>query len=62
LYYVLAPAIHHTVMSCQCAVGCTMSSLVLTPEWKYQVQQGLQADVWSGYMYTRLGILMQHRF
>lgn len=26
--------------------------LVLTPEWKYQVQQGLQADVWSGYMAT----------
>ncbi|MBC5838043.1 RagB/SusD family nutrient uptake outer membrane protein [Flavobacterium muglaense] len=26
--------------------------LVLTPEWKYQVQQGLQADIWSGYMAT----------
>jgi hypothetical protein len=25
---------------------------VLTPEWKYQVQQGLQADVWSGYNAT----------
>ena len=26
--------------------------LVLTPEWKYQVQQGLQGDIWSGYMAT----------
>ena len=26
--------------------------IVLTPEWKYQVQQGLQADIWSGYMAT----------
>lgn len=26
--------------------------LVLTPEWKYQVQQGLQGDIWSGYMST----------
>ncbi len=26
--------------------------LVLSPEWKYQVQQGLQADIWSGYMAT----------
>ena len=26
--------------------------LVLNPEWRYQVQQGLQGDVWSGYMST----------
>ena len=26
--------------------------IVLTPEWKYQVQQGLQGDIWSGYMAT----------
>lgn len=26
--------------------------LVLSPEWKYQVQQGLQGDIWSGYMAT----------
>jgi Susd and RagB outer membrane lipoprotein len=29
--------------------------LVLNPEWKYQVQQGLQADIWSGYMATPTG-------
>jgi hypothetical protein len=29
--------------------------LVLTPEWKYQVQQGLQGDIWSGYMATPTG-------
>jgi Susd and RagB outer membrane lipoprotein len=26
--------------------------VVVLPEWKYQVQQGLQADIWSGYMAT----------
>jgi hypothetical protein len=26
--------------------------IVLSPEWEYQVQQGLQADIWSGYMAT----------
>lgn len=26
--------------------------LVFNPEWLYQVQQGLQGDVWSGYMAT----------
>lgn len=26
--------------------------LVLTAEWKYQIQQGLQGDIWSGYMAT----------
>jgi hypothetical protein len=26
--------------------------LVQMPEWKYQVQQGLQGDIWSGYMAT----------
>lgn len=26
--------------------------LVLKPEWRYQVQQGLQGDIWSGYMAT----------
>ena len=26
--------------------------LVVNPEWYYQVQQGLQGDIWSGYMST----------
>lgn len=29
--------------------------VVINPEWFYQVQQGLQGDVWSGYMATPTG-------
>jgi hypothetical protein len=28
---------------------------VLTPEWVYQLQQGLSSDIWSGYMATPTG-------
>ena len=28
---------------------------VLTPEWVYQLQQGLNSDIWSGYMATPTG-------
>ncbi|MFV8346115.1 RagB/SusD family nutrient uptake outer membrane protein [Flavobacterium sp. ZB4P13] len=28
---------------------------ILNPEWQYQLQQGLQGDIWSGYMATGTG-------
>lgn len=30
---------------------------VLTPEWVYQLQQGLNCDIWSGYMATPTGFI-----
>jgi hypothetical protein len=33
-----------------------LNILLFDPEWKYQVQQGLQGDIWSGYMAAEVPI------